>query len=55
MCIRDSGYFHYLQGLTLAEKHPEKVETLMKKALEFGLNMKHDRAMATLNLSLIHI
>lgn len=45
------GYFHYLQGLTLAEKHPEKVEPLMKKALEFGLNMKHDRAMATLNIA----
>jgi hypothetical protein len=23
----------------------------MKKALDFGLNMKHDRAMATLNLA----
>jgi hypothetical protein len=23
----------------------------MKKALEYGLNMKHDRAMATLNLA----
>ncbi|SEG48408.1 hypothetical protein SAMN05421847_2451 [Halpernia humi] len=45
------GYFHYLQGLTLAEKQPQKVEPLMKKALDFGLNMKHDRAMATLNLA----
>ncbi|MET3538166.1 hypothetical protein [Chryseobacterium limigenitum] len=45
------GYFHYLQGLTLAQDHPTKVEPLMKKALEYGLNMKHDRAMATLNLA----
>lgn len=45
------GYFHYLQGLTLAQEHPTKVEPLMKKALEYGLNMKHDRAMATLNLA----
>ena len=45
------GYFHYLQGLTLAQEHPAKVEPLMKKALEYGLNMKQDRAMATLNLA----
>ena len=45
------GYFHYLQGLTLAQDHPQKVEPLMKKALEYGLNMKHDRAMATLNIA----
>lgn len=45
------GYFHYLQGLTLAQDNPTKVEPLMRKALEFGLNMKHDRAMATLNLA----
>ncbi len=45
------GYFHYLQGLTLAQDNPAKVEPYMKKALEYGLNMKHDRAMATLNLA----
>lgn len=45
------GYFHYLQGLTLAQDNPHKVEPFMKKALEYGLNMKHDRAMATLNLA----
>lgn len=45
------GYFHYLQGLTLAQEHPTKVEPLMRKALDYGLNMKHDRAMATLNLA----
>ena len=45
------GYFHYLQGLTLAQEHPQKVEPLMRKALEYGLNMKHDRAMATLNIA----
>ncbi len=45
------GYYHYLQGLTQAQENPTKVEPLMKKALEYGLNMKHDRAMATLNLA----
>lgn len=45
------GYYHYLQGLTLAQENPAKVEPYMKKALEYGLNMKHDRAMATLNIA----
>ncbi|MCT2407221.1 DUF2892 domain-containing protein [Chryseobacterium antibioticum] len=49
------GYFHYLMGLTQAQEHPAKVEPLMKKALEYGLNMKHDRAMATLNLAAVAI
>lgn len=45
------GYFHYLQGLVLAQDNPQKVEPLMRKALDYGLNMKHDRAMATLNIA----
>lgn len=45
------GYFQYLSGLTLAQDNPAKVEPYMKKALEYGLNMKQDRAMATLNLA----
>lgn len=45
------GYFHYLQALTTAQEHPTKTEGLMKKALDYGLNMKHDRAMAKLNLA----
>jgi len=49
------GYYHYLIGLTLAQDSPAKVEPYMKKALEYGLNMKHDRAMATLNLAAVAI
>lgn len=46
------GYYHYLIGLTTAqENNPAKTEALMRKALDYGLNMKHDRAMATLNLA----
>lgn len=45
------GYFHYLEGLTTAQENPAKTEIYMKKALEYGLNMKQDRAMATLNLA----
>lgn len=50
------GYFHYLTGLASAqESQPSRMENLMKKALEYGLNMKHDRAMANLNLAAIAI
>ncbi len=45
------GYFHYIQGLTLSQEQPAKIEPYMKKALEYGLNMKHDRALATMNLA----
>ncbi|PZU83683.1 MAG: hypothetical protein DI529_12255 [Chryseobacterium sp.] len=45
------GYYHYLQALTTAQDNPQKTEGLMKKALDYGLNMKHDRAMAKLNLA----
>ncbi len=45
------GYFHYLQGLCIAQDSPKQVEAFMKKAMEYGLNMKPDRAMATLNLA----
>ncbi len=45
------GYYHYLKGLVIVQDNPTKAEPLMKKALEYGLNMKQDRAMATLNLA----
>ena len=37
--------------MTTAQDNPQKTEGLMKKALDYGLNMKHDRAMAKLNLA----
>lgn len=45
------GYFFYMQGLSISEENPAKLEPYMKKALDFGLNMKHDRALAHLNLA----
>lgn len=47
------GYYHYLLGLTQAQDNPVKSEGFMKKALEFGLSMKHDRALATFNLAAV--
>ena len=49
------GYYHYMKGLSIAQDQPNKVEPYMKKALEYGLNMAQDRAMATLNLAAVAI
>ena len=38
-------------GLTYAE-NPLKAEGLMKTALEYGMSMKHDRALAKFNLAI---
>lgn len=46
------GYYHYMVGLTFAD-NPLKSEPYMKKALEYGLNMKHDRALAKFNLAIV--
>ena len=45
------GYYHYMLGLTYAE-NPLKAEGLMKTALEYGMSMKHDRALAKFNLAI---
>ena len=47
------GYYHYILGLTQAQDQPMKAEGLMKKALDYGLSMKHDRALATMNLAAV--
>lgn len=46
------GYYHYLLGLTQAD-NPSRTEGLMKKALDYGLTMKHDRALAKFNLAAV--
>lgn len=46
------GYYHYLMGLTLSEQ-PIQSEPYMKKALEYGLSMKHDRALVMFNLAAV--
>ncbi|TDL99297.1 MAG: hypothetical protein C4K58_08495 [Flavobacteriaceae bacterium] len=45
------GYFHYLSGMTLGQDNIAESEKMMKKALEYGLNFGHDRALAKLNLA----
>lgn len=45
------GYFHYMQALVLGNTNITQSETLMKKAMQYGLSFNHDRAMANMNLA----
>lgn len=45
------GYYHYLMGISDAQSNVNASEKYMKKALEYGLSFKHDRAMAKLSLA----
>ena len=45
------GYYHYLMGITEAQTNINASEKNMRKALEYGLSFKHDRAMAKMSLA----
>lgn len=47
------GYYYFLQGLITSQQNLTKSEKLFRKALSLGLNMKHDIAMAKMNLASI--
>lgn len=49
--FKQHGYFYYMLGLSESQENAGKTEQLMKKALGYGLNFAHDRAMANLNLA----
>ena len=48
---KQMGYFHYMQGITEAQTNVNVAEKHMKKALDYGLSFKHDRAMAKMSLA----
>lgn len=48
---KQQGYYWYLHGLMLSQTNLTKAEKYFKKALKLGLSMKHDEAMAKLNLA----
>lgn len=48
---KQQGYYWYLHGLMLSQKNLTKAEKHFKKAIRLGLSMKHDLAMAKLNLA----
>jgi len=48
---KQQGYFNYLQGLMVSQTNLLQAEKFFKKAIELGLNMDMDLAVAKLNLA----
>lgn len=48
---KQQGYYHYLHGLMTAQTNMNQSEKYFKKAIQLGLSMKQDIAMAKLNLA----
>jgi predicted S18 family serine protease len=48
---KQEGYYNYLKGIMLSQTNLTQAEKYLKKAVEFGLNMDQDMAMAKLNLA----
>ncbi|MGB5364264.1 MAG: DUF2892 domain-containing protein [Aureibaculum sp.] len=48
---KQEGYFNFLQGLLVSQTNLTQAEKYFKKALNLGLSMSHDIAMAKLQLA----
>ncbi len=48
---KQQGYYNYLHGLMVSQTNMNEAEKYFKKAISLGLSMKHDLAMAKLNLA----
>jgi len=48
---KQQGYFNYLHGIMLSQTNLIQAEKYFKKAIELGLNMDMDLAVAKLNLA----
>jgi tetratricopeptide (TPR) repeat protein len=48
---KQQGYFHYLHGLMVSQTNLNQAEKYFKKAIELGLSMDMDLAIAKLNLA----
>ncbi len=48
---KQQGYYNYLKGLIVSQTNMNEAEKYFKTAINFGLNMDHDLAMAKLNLA----
>jgi len=47
---KQEGYYYFLQGIMVSQTNLTQAEKHFKKALNLGLNMQHDIAMAKLQL-----
>lgn len=48
---KQQGYFNYLHGLMISQTNLTQAEKYFKKAIQLGLNMDQDLALAKLNLA----
>ncbi|MBP8793383.1 MAG: DUF2892 domain-containing protein [Lutibacter sp.] len=48
---KQEGYYNFLQGIMVSQTNITQAEKYFKKAIELGLNMGHDLAMAKLQLA----
>ena len=48
---KQQGYYNYLHGIMVAQSNMNESERYFKKAIDLGLSMDHDLAMAKLNLA----
>ena len=48
---KQEGYFNYLHGIMLSQTNIKQAEKFLKKAVNLGLSMDHDLAMAKLQLA----
>jgi len=48
---KQQGYYYYLHGIMVSQSNMNDAEKHFKKAISLGLSMKHDLAMAKLNLA----
>jgi hypothetical protein len=48
---KQEGYYNFLHGIITSQENINKSEKYFKRALSLGLNMKHDQAMAKLQLA----
>jgi len=48
---KQQGYYNFLHGIMVSQTNMNEAEKYFKKAVDFGLSMDHDLAMAKLNLA----
>lgn len=48
---KQEGYYNYLHGIMMSQTNMTQAEKYLRKALRLGLSMKHDIAMAKLQLA----
>ena len=51
LILKQQGYFNYLHGIMLSQTNINQAEKYFKKAIELGLSMDMDLAVAKLNLA----